>query len=258
MLHAEDDGDARLPATASAHHDADVLNSMLRAVEGGAPWHRAVLKAISEWESPEETLPDGRLYRYLTGGEAFDWLLLADRLSEELDGYLSEEERRALLFVGALPEELSDEEFRLLIGLEKYRAHLNYVYGIRVEEALQLAVEEEVHKEQRSGVWRLDRQPEDSAYERIYGKPRDELLGMFHEETGAPPENGSASLADLREFTYWLFKFRLRRAEPARIASDTRKGIAQLRKLELVRRSSPLFANPEPGGAFVEAQARLR
>src|SRR3990172_2145959 len=121
-------------------HDAQVIVRLQQAVEAGVPWHRALLAAIAEWEAPDETLSDGRGYTYLTGGGAVDWLLLADRLSEELDGALSDDQREALLFYGTLPEELSEEEFRRLIGPDKYRAHLNYVYGIRVEEALRLAV----------------------------------------------------------------------------------------------------------------------
>ena len=249
------------PPTTTAEsqaHDTAIIARMVGAVRSGVPWHRAILTAISEWRSPDETLPDGRYYQYLTGGEAFDWVLLADRLAEEIADCLPPEQMEALLFHGVLPEELTDDEFRRLIGPEKYRAHLNYIYGIRVEEALYLAVEEEVHKEHRGAIWRSDPRTEESVYQRIYGKHRDELLQMFREETGAPDTGDHASLAQLREFTYWLFKFRLRRGEPARIASDTRKGIAQLSRMELVRRASPLFTTPETNGSFIEVRARLR
>ena len=46
------------------------------------------------------------------------------------------------------------------------------------------------------------------------------------------------SLSELREFMYWLFKYRVRMCEPARVASDTRKALAQLSAMEdAVRRS---------------------
>ena len=109
---------------------------MLMRIDAGAPWHHAILSAIGEWKSPEETLEDGRQYRYVIGGEAFDWLLLAERLSEELNGALPPDAQESLLFNGILPEQLSDDEFKRLIGQDKYRAHLNYLYGVRVEEAL--------------------------------------------------------------------------------------------------------------------------
>ena len=39
--------------------------------------------------------------------------------------------------------------------------------------------------------------------------------------------------ADWKAFTYWLFKFRLKRQDKARVASDTRKGLAQLTLMEM-------------------------
>ena len=34
----------------------------------------------------------------------------------------------------------------------------------------------------------------------------------------------------MKEFTYWLFKYRLKRCEKARIASDTKKALDYLKK----------------------------
>jgi len=39
--------------------------------------------------------------------------------------------------------------------------------------------------------------------------------------------------ADWQAFTYWLFKLRLKRQDKARVASDTRRGLAQLTRMEL-------------------------
>ena len=41
----------------------------------------------------------GRTYRYLVGGEAFDWLLLAERLCDEIEDLIPDDEREALLFL---------------------------------------------------------------------------------------------------------------------------------------------------------------
>jgi hypothetical protein len=40
----------------------------------------------------------------------------------------------------------------------------------------------------------------------------------------------STTLDEMKEFTYWLFKFRLKRHEKARIASDTKKGLDYLKR----------------------------
>ncbi len=236
--------------------DAATIERMRRAVAMREPWHRALLTAIAEWRQPIELLPDGRSYDYLIANEAFDWVLLAERLAEELNGRIPPEEREALLFRGALPEELSDEEFHRRIGPGKYRAHLNFIYGVRIEEALQLAVEEEVFKERRANPVNADARAHETMFVRVYSKPRDELYALFLEETGEEDCGGEMSLAHLHMFTYWLFKFRVRRGEPARVASDTRKGIVQLSLLETIRRTSPLFSEPNEDGAFVDATVR--
>ncbi len=145
----------------------------------------------------------------------------------------------------------------------KHRAHLNFVYGVRVEEALQLAVADEVHKERfASRIWENGR-GDDEVFQRLYDSSRTDLLEEFRESTTkqagkrshrshreAPPvgqaENGRAnghtaeagiSLAELTEFTYWLFRRRVNGCEPARVASDTRKGLAMLQRLESLRRA---------------------
>ncbi|MNC93336.1 hypothetical protein D3C83_99420 [compost metagenome] len=57
----------------------DPLEHFRSALATGEPWFEALMQTIGLWERPEEQV-DGRQYRYLIGGEAFDWLLLAERL----------------------------------------------------------------------------------------------------------------------------------------------------------------------------------
>ncbi|HWC30402.1 MAG TPA: hypothetical protein VG845_10005, partial [Dehalococcoidia bacterium] len=130
----------------------DPIAFMRQKIAEGEHWYVAVLKTMARWDQAEEVIDDRR-YRYLVGGEAFDWLLLAERLVDELGGVVSPEEREALLFHGHPPLEVSDDEFQSLIGTPKYQAYLNYLYGVVVEEALQVAIEEEVAKEGHAHVW---------------------------------------------------------------------------------------------------------
>ena len=58
------------------------VEAFLRLLERGEPWYPALLTVIARWTASEETV-DGVYYRYLIGGEAFDWLRLAQRLIEE-------------------------------------------------------------------------------------------------------------------------------------------------------------------------------
>lgn len=211
--------------------ECEALVAFRRALDEGADWFAALLTAIARWETAEEEV-DGRSYRYLIGGEAFDWLLLAERLCAAADGAIPADAREQLLFFGKPPRALDADEFRRAIGDAKHRAHLNFLYGVAVEEALQLVTEEEVLKDQRSCVWRKgERSAEQRVFDKLYGKSREELLAAFREERGLPAGE-SISYAELREFTYWLFKYRVNRSDPARVASDTRKALAQLSELE--------------------------
>ncbi len=206
-----------------------LLDRLRETVESGERhWFIAVLEGVGQWPLAEEEV-NGRRYRYMIGGEAFDWLLLAERLCEALDDLTAAEEREALLMHGRFPTEVSEETFRRLLGAAKYRAHLNFRYGVQVEEALQLSVAQEVEKDRLSRVWE-NGHIDDDVCSRIYGATRRELFARFQREQGLSGD--SVSLGDLHEFTYWLFKHRVNNADPARVASDTRKGLAMFSRMQ--------------------------
>ncbi|MDD5495035.1 MAG: hypothetical protein PHG36_10260, partial [Dehalococcoidia bacterium] len=118
--------------------DAQAIQYLKDAVKNGHHWYLALLGAIRLWKSPEE-IYKGELYRYLIGGQAFDWLRLAERLCQEVEEYISESEVTALLFFDRPPLKLAEAEFKELLGPSKYRAYLNYLYGVLIEQALILA-----------------------------------------------------------------------------------------------------------------------
>jgi hypothetical protein len=146
--------------------------------------------------------------------------------------------------IGERPRRLDDERLRELIGDHKHRAHLNFLYGVLVEEALQYAVELDVAKERTSVNIkdpRFEEGARDPIYERIYGRTLDDLLREFRGERGLR-HTSHIALGELREFQYWLFKYRVKNQEPARVASDTRKALAQLSQIEAAaarRRAQP-------------------
>jgi hypothetical protein len=204
------------------------VRHLKQAMSEGKPWHIALLEAIGMWTWPEEN-HNGQYYCYLIDGEAFDWLLLAERLLAEVDEDVPEEEMKSLLFNGKLPVEMSDEEFRELIGEAKYSAYLNYQYGVTVEKFVLMAIEEDIVKERHSHIFSYKDEGRDDAYQRLYGDRRETLLRSFRDEKGYA-ESDEIGISQLHEFTYWLFKYRLRTSDPARVASDTRKGIEYLNR----------------------------
>ena len=198
------------------------------AVAGGKHWYVALLEAVALWTLSEENC-NGRQRRYLIAGEAFDWLLLAERLLAEVDGLVPEQEVVDLLFYSRAPIEMSDEKFSQLMGAQKYKAYLNYFYGVVVEEWLMLAVEEDVRKEQFARGIVDGENLTDEVYQRLYGDSRKALLSKFRKEKGYPSKR-SIDFSEMKEFTYWLFKFRINHSDRARIASDVVKGLRELER----------------------------
>jgi len=209
--------------------DTQAIQGLKGAIAEGKNWYVALLEAVRLWSSPEEDY-DGRHYQYLVDSEAFDWLVLAERLCEELDGLIPEKERINLLFFDTPPIELSKDEFKNLIGASKYKAHLNYLYGILVEKFLILAVTEEIRKKKRVLGLNNDDGVVGEVYQRIYGATQFALLKQFRKERHYP-QRKSISLSELNEFTYWLFKYRIKKRDKSCMASDTKKALTKLHEI---------------------------
>jgi hypothetical protein len=218
---------------AETNSKASCISDFRAALTNGCEWPETLLKAVSEWTVPNETFK-GRDYNYFIEGEAFNWLLLAERLCYDNSDLIPQKELEELLFTGNFPKRFDVGRFKELIGVEKYRGYLNYFYGVTVEEALQLAVEEEVRKRQISNGIRYEDDLTDKIYLRIYRKPMLQLLNCFMGEKKYD-QTGIIRLSQFTEFKYWLFKYRIRNSDKAKIASDTSKGLAKLR---LIRSSN--------------------
>ena len=208
--------------------DIQAIQHLKEATAAGKHWYLALLEAIKLWTSPEEDHNE-RHCRYLIDNEAFDWLALAERLCEEIEGLIPEKELIDLLFFDRPPIELTKDEFKKLIGSDKYQAYLNYLYGVLVEEILILAVIEEIRKRKRALGLNEDAGTVDEAYQQIYGATQAELLNLFRKERGYPRRK-TMNIRGVKEFTYWLFKQRLKRCDKSRVASDTKKALVKLHR----------------------------
>lgn len=223
------------PNSEAVPFEPEAIRHFRQAILGGKHWYIALLEAIRLWDVPEETI-DTRTYRYVIDGEALDYLLIAQRLCETVRNLVPEAEKTVLLFHGEPPLKLSTEEFRELIGRVKHHQYLNYFYGVTVEEALILAVEEEVRKERRLAGFATEGDVStNEAYRRVYGSTGAVLLRNFRIERSYP-QLKSAGLTELKEFTYWLFKYRLKNTDKARMASDTKKALLWLNRQGFARK----------------------
>jgi hypothetical protein len=231
----------RLQAEVQADNLIDDLHARLN--DENVDWKSAVFSVISEWPLPDEDF-EGEHYIYLLDGEAFDWRSLTDRLIRSCEGMVDSDELEALLLGSDPPDGMTDEEFVRVLGVEKHRAHLNYLYGVTVERGLLLATEETIRKRRVSRGFSPSDDHMDDAYIDLYRASIDELLGEYSDDTGwvSPKREPNFLLVDSDAFTYWLFKRRFKLAEPARLASDTRKALEQLERMRLanVKRQAAL------------------
>jgi hypothetical protein len=217
----ESDGEGQSPV--------EVVAWFREQLAAGAPWHRALLEAMGRWTLAGET-HNGRRYKYMVGREAFDWLLLAERICDEGREFIPADDLERLLFHGQLPELLEEDELRDLMGVGKYRAHLNFHYGIVLEEALQLAAEEYIRKIHLARGFTDSEDLVEDAFRHLYTHSRAHLLEEFRADAKLGKREG-LTLHEFKEFTYWLHKRRISYWDPARVASDTRQAIYRLETL---------------------------
>jgi len=174
--------------------DARAVKHLKDQVRAGKNWYAALLEAIGMWRSPEEEY-QGERYLYLVGGQAFDWLRLAERLCGEISEEVSEEELNNLLFFDRPPVEIGEQEFKSALGPAKYRAYLNYLYGVLTEQALLLATIYEIRK---ASIVPLSPEEESlRAYRKIYRADLPDLLNGFQKEMKYPHRK-SLTLTELR------------------------------------------------------------
>ena len=88
-------------------------------------------------------------------------------------------------------------------------------------------MQEEIRKEKRISGYASEENLANEAYRRIYGSTKARLLKRFRRQKHYP-QLKSTSLAELKEFSYWLFKYRLQHCDKARVASDTKKALEKL------------------------------
>ena len=199
-------------------------------------WKLSVLETIAKWPLANENVA-GEQLDYLIGGEAFDWRLLAQRLLNECGTVIESETWWEWLSDPVLFAGFEEPEFMRLVGVDKFRSHLSYFYGITVEQSLIVAVEDEIIHRRVGDGRQLNDHSLELAYETLYGNTRDQLWEVFKLEVGMKPlregwrHRDEHSIASEDAFTYWLFKLRMEQSDPARIASDTRKGLAKLERM---------------------------
>ena len=158
-----------------------------------------ILSIIKNWK-----IDVNRNYDFIVNNEAFNWKRLAVYIIDNLK--LDKEMYNLAINWITKPHlfaTLSENNFKNLIGFEKYTSHLSYLYGIIIERCLITYVEQELHKRQIS-YGNFLKFKKDDAFLKIYGYSFDEMFEEFIRIN----ENKTDDFyeTDDENFTYWCFK----------------------------------------------------
>ena len=187
-----------------------------------------ILQLMQDWKIPSEVV-GGRKFTYLILGEAFDYLSLLERISLQPGIFIEKNQLEELLFYGYFPPHSIKQEIRKHLGWKKYKAFLNYWYGVVIEQCLQYVVEVEVRKEFLSkGLMEPD-DVIDIVFGRLYGGCQENLLTEYLGKSHSCNIK-SMSVLELEGYIYWLFQQRFEESDQSRFASDTLKALRYFEK----------------------------
>ena len=207
--------------------EQEILRQLKRDLKNGEDARRSLLSASAKWSLSEEVIKDAH-HCYILAGEAFDLVSLMSRLAGDCEGVIPREDLADAVFVDEYALIMLNETLRMELGSVKYNQYLNYFYGVLLEEILIFATEDEVKKMYTSNGFRNVDKETDIAFSRLYGANERTLLDRYCAELGYGPIKGDMTVTRKQEFTYWLFKFRMRSAEPAKAASDVSKALTYM------------------------------
>jgi len=216
-------------ATASSPTPAveGIISCFKSSIQTGQNWFLSLLEATKKWSVNEESYA-GQDYNYVIADEALDMLQIAERLLTAVGELIPEDEKVAFLFHNKPPLQITMEQTQELMGEQRLGQHLNFFYGIVAEDALMQAVEEEVRKEAQGLNALNEAEIIDESYRRVYETTQRTLLRQFRKALNYTASR-SMTLKQLKEFSYWRFKYRLKHCDKARIASDTKKALSWIK-----------------------------
>ncbi len=217
----------------------DVLRQKLQSQP--TDWQSAFIETVAAWPVANETLY-GETYHYFIGGEAFNWKRLAERITIELaeddESPIESSEIFNWLATSGVFGGLGEEKFRRIIGVDGWRAHLNYFYGVHIEQCLIAAIQARNHKRRYSAGLPPSDESSDRAYLGLYEDNEQTLWDQFLTENSerlsnlideSPEETRTIALDE--EFTYWLFKRRIEYTLAPQVASETQRGLEMMHQI---------------------------
>ena len=227
-----------------------------------AEWKTAFLETVAAWPIENERVY-GETFHYFIGGEAFNWKRLAERIATQLADEDSTTLPAHKIFgwidstgvFGGVPE----HEFRRILGVDGWRAHLNHFYGVHIEQCLIAAVQSRIQKRRYSS----GKPPSDNASDKVflglYEETEQDLWKEFADQNAdrlsdliAQSGEDQRSIGLDEEFTYWLFKRRIEFTLAPQVAAETRRGLDMMSQMDAAHDRRVRMLKDQDGGALLE------
>jgi len=210
-----------------------LIQELRNEVSQGENWQKSVAKYIGLWNEKEEFYR-GYKYIYLIDDEALDWLTLTERLVSSIKPYITKEEYNYVSTSGLLPDQEIYKYIKKTIPKKKLSQMRNFYYGIIIEN---LIYHYKILEYQKNTIVVEDN--DQRFYEEIYNKPIEVLYEIFYKERKTINKN-KLNFHELKLFSYWLFKYRLKHSDKTKMAHETNTAL-KLANITLDKRVLILF-----------------
>ena len=191
-----------------------LIQELRNEVSRGENWQKSIAQYIGLWTEKEEFYR-GYKYIYLIDDEALDWLTLTERLVSSIKSYITKEEYNYVSTSGLLPDKDIYKYIKETIPKKKLSQMRNFYYGIIIEN---LIYHYKILEYQKNTIVVEDN--DQKFYEEIYNKPIEVLYEMFYKEKKTINKN-KLNFHELKLFSYWLFKYRLKHSDKTKMAHET-------------------------------------
>ena len=240
-----------------------LMDNLQKNIENHADnWQTAFLETVAAWPIENEHVY-GETFHYFIGGEAFNWKRLAERIATQLDEEGSTTLPAEKIFdwiessgvFGGIPE----NEFRRILGVDGWRAHLNHFYGVHIEQCLIAAIQARNHKRRYSAGLPPSDDSSERAYLGLYEETEQDLWQLFIDENAdrlsdliaeSPDETRTIALDE--EFTYWLFKRRIEYTLAPQVAAETQRGLDMMSQIANAHERRTRMLKDQNSGTLLE------
>ncbi len=225
-------------------------------------WRYAYLRVVAAWPI-ENDFAYGERFHYFIADEALNWKRLAERIAAQIGDEYS---------IGVTPDAvyewlgssgtfggLGETEFRRILGVDGWRAHMNHFYGVQIEQCIIADVEARIQKRRFAVGMPPTDDAADRAFVGLYEETESVLWQEFIESAGTrlsqlieECDGDRRSLALDEEFTYWLFKRRVEYTNAPQVAAETRRGLDMIAKMRRADDRRARYMKTQDGGTLLE------